>query len=363
MDKIPVYNQIVTEDDAVAAYNAVKSGMLSHAGEYVQKLEESFSNRFNRIAISCSSGTAALHLALLALNLNNASIAVPAGVFASVGFAVEYVNGDIEFVDLDKSSWNMDLNLLEKLCRRKKIDAVIAVHNYSNLYDYDKLLELSHKYKFYIIEDACEAIGSTYKDKQAGQLGDISVFSLFGNKTITSGEGGIILTDDKVVADRIRSLKCQSIDSLSRFMHTEIGYNYRMTNIQAAIALSQFSRLDRNVERSREIDYMYRNNLYYLHFYEVINGCKPSCWMTAAHMDCINVSALISRLIPIRPMFGSMPDMEPWKYKNVKCPISTELRSIGFVLPSGPGLNDDTIYKICEKINEVAQEHDPYIYG
>jgi len=183
---IPVYNPIFTEDDAKAVYDVVISQFVTHIGSETKQLENIFKNEYYRkYALACSNGTAALHLALVGLNLERKTIAVPACSFAAVGFAPAYVNCKTVFIDADQRTWNMDLGLLEEECKKQRIDAVIAVHNYGNVYDYNKLKELSDRYKFFIIEDACEAMGSWYGDYESGRLGDVSVFSFYGNKMLS----------------------------------------------------------------------------------------------------------------------------------------------------------------------------------
>lgn len=360
---IPVYSQIITEEDAKAVYEAVQSGFITQAGSCVAELEKVFSERFKRRAVSCSNGTTALHLAILALNLEGATIAIPSSVFAAVAFAPTYAGCQIEFIEMDNDTWNFDLDSLEDTCKRKRIDAVIAVHNYGNPYDYFGLKELSEKYKFYIIEDACEAIGSAYKGRMAGNMGDISVFSFFANKVITGAEGGIILADDEKVIDRIKLLRSQAVQrnpeltakkysQSDRFNHVEIGYNYRITNMQAALILSQFKRLDGTVGKCRKIARMYQEKLdNNFIFQKVLDGAVPNWWMTSVRLDTINGQFIMGKAldrynIDSRPVFQDLRSMKPWGGSL----NPGELYQRGITLPSGPGLTEEQMDRVCEAL-------------
>lgn len=353
---IPVYNQIITEDDAKAVYETVKSQYVTHIGEETTKLEYHLANEFNRkYALACSNGTTALHLALVALRLNGKTIAVPACAFAAVAFAPEYVNCDTVFVDVDMNSWNMNLDLLEKECKRKKIDGVIIVHNYGNPYDYDRLLELSNKYKFYIIEDACEAMGSEYKDgKFAGQLGDVSVFSFYGNKVITGGEGGVLLTDLQHVKERAQLFRGQALSKTKKFWHEDIGHNFRITNMQSSLILSQFKRFPNTLIKLKSIQMKYAELLpTNFTMQRVLPNCHHCWWMISVVNSEHTFEEMSEELkehgIDSRPVFRTIPYMPAWidQNKDKEYPVSEYLTKHGITLPSGPGLEEKTIEKVC----------------
>lgn len=358
---IPVYNQIITDEDAKMVYESVKSGFVTQIGSYVSKLEEVFSKKFKRHAVTCSNGTTALHLAILALNLDGATIAVPSCVFASVAFAPIYAGCNLEFVEMDMDTWNFDLNSLEKLCKQKRIDAFIAVHNYGNPYDYFSLKQLSDKYEFYIIEDACEALGSVYEDRLAGNMGDISVFSFFGNKIITGGEGGILLIDDVKIVDRIKLLRSQAVqrDATSdRFNHIEIGYNYRITNMQASLIFSQFNRLEETVSKCHTVAKMYKEKLSdNFIFQKILNNAIPNWWMVSIMTNIENGRNVIENALNLfdidsRPIFRDLRSMKPWgNTHNVG-----KLFQSGITLPSGPNLDEQQVDKICSVLQKVLKK-------
>src|SRR3989344_2611588 len=242
--------------------NAVKSGWISSKGEFVEKFEKTFARYCDRkYGISCSNGTTALHLALLAVNIKHGDeVIVPNLTFISPANMVREVGGKPVFVDADKDYWGINVHELEKAIT-KKTKAIIVVHLYGHPCDMDKILEISEKYNLYIIEDAAEAHGAKYKDKRVGSFGDISCFSFFGNKNMTTGEGGICLTDDEKIADKINILKNHGMSKTKKYWHDEIGYNYRMTNIQAAIGLAQIGKLDKIVEKKNLIANQYYHEL------------------------------------------------------------------------------------------------------
>lgn len=363
---IPVYNPVFTEDDAQAVYDVVKSQFVTHIGKETDQLEEIFRSEYNRkYALSCSNGTAALHLALVGLNLEGKTIAVPACAFAAVGFAPAYVKCKTVFIDADQRTWNMDLGLLEEACKKQRIDAIIAVHNYGNAYDYIKLRRLSEKYKFFIIEDACEAMGAWFADCEAGTLGDVSVFSFYGNKMVTGGEGGMLLTDLEFVKDRAGLFRSQALSKRRRFWHEAIGHNFRITNMQSTLVISQYKRKLALVNRAKEVA-----DTYIKHMpselrtqEEEDGGAGKHCWwmFSVVHPQKPNFYEIASAALRVagydtRPVFQPMPLMPPWEEqeKHNKYPVAEFLADRGISLPSGPGLDLEEIPKICDVLKEAC---------
>lgn len=183
---LPVYEPLFTEEDAIAAYNVVKSGVLSAFGPEVTKLEQQFAKYIGtKYALSCSSGTTGLYLALKPIIKSGDYVAVPNGSYAATAFAAIHHNAKVLYIDSDIDTWNLDLNALERACQSYPVKVVIAVHTYGNPIDMGKLLDLSNKYGFYVIEDACEALSAIYDEKMVGSIGHIGVFSFYGNKTLS----------------------------------------------------------------------------------------------------------------------------------------------------------------------------------
>jgi perosamine synthetase len=358
----PVYNQIFTEEDAKAVYDVVMSQYVTHIGKETKELENVFESEYGRkYSLACSNGTTALHLALVGLNLNEKTIAVPACTFAAVAFAPAYLKCKTVFIDVDKDSWNIDLWMLEQQCKKQRIDAVIAVHNYGNPYDYNRLKELSEKYKFFIIEDACEAIGSTYDGTKAGSMGDVSVFSFYGNKIISGGEGGMLLTDLDHVAYKAKLFRGQA-QSKIKFWHEDIGHNFRITNMQSALILSQLKRKNQTIEKTIEVNEEYKKHLdKKFKMQEVPEKGKSSWWMTSiihpenAEFYDIASHKLYDNGYESRPIFPTLPLMPPWQKENANknYPVSIMLNSYGITLPSGPGIIKEDIKKVSQILNEI----------
>ncbi len=359
---IPVYNQIFTDDDAKAVQDAVKSQFITQASPEVDKLEDNFKRLTGRRhAISCSNGTTALHLALLSTNLERKNIAIPACCFVAVAFAVEYVKANPIFIDADIDSWNMDLNILERKCKLCKIDAVIAVHNYGNPIDMIRLTELSLKYGFKIIEDGCEALTSIANYKPVGSFGEASVFSMYGNKLISCGEGGMILTNDDKIADRCRLLRGQAQQPGKRFWHCDIGYNYRMTGMQAALANSQIKRIKNTSFKLIQIAETYarlfgdkfitQKTPFFGHFnswwmFSIFNKSDSDYYeKTSKRLSACGYDS--------RPIFPPIPLMPPWSHHELTendFPVAVKLWKQGITLPGGPGIEITEVEKIAKII-------------
>jgi perosamine synthetase len=359
---IPVYNQIFTDDDAKAVYDIVKSQFITQASPEVEKLENNFKKLTDRKhAISCSNGTTALHLALLSTNLENKKIAIPACCFAAVAFSVEYVRSIPIFIDADINSWNMNLDILDNKCKMMKIDAVVAVHNYGNPVDMVRLIEMSNKYGFKIIEDGCEALTAKVDSKNIGSFGEVSVFSMYGNKLISSAEGGMILTNDDKIADKCKLLRGQAQQPGKRFWHCDIGYNYRITGMQAALANSQINRIDETSKKLTSIADTYISLLGdKFKFQKSPNGGHNSWWMFSildeSDYDYYNTASKILNSLGYdsRPIFPPIPLMPPWEhheYNENDFPIAVKLWRQGITLPGGPGLDIDEVTRISKALS------------
>jgi perosamine synthetase len=211
--------------------------------------------------MSCSNGTNALHLALVALDVKPGDeILVPTLTFAACANAVMYCGGTPVFVDIEPDIWCLDPSRVEEHIT-EKTRGLIAVHLRGHPADMERLRDIARRHNLFIVEDAAQAHGASVQGRSAGSLGDIATFSFFGNKMITTGEGGMITTDDDALAKKIRLLKNQGMTQERRYWHTVVGYNYRLTNVQAAIGLAQVERLPEQLRKHREIAGWYRQLL------------------------------------------------------------------------------------------------------
>lgn len=360
MDRINVYDPVFLEEDALAAYDAVKSGILSSFGPEVKALESNFASYLgSKYALSCSSGTAGLYLALAPFIKPGDIVAVPTLSYAATAFSIIHHNAQVEFIDADKDTWNLDLNHLEKLCREKPIKAVIAVHNYGNPLDMTKLMELSQKYGFIVVEDACEAITSMYDNKMIGSIGHIGVFSFYGNKFLaTAGEGGLVVTNNEQYYERMKLEHGQGQDPNRRFWHLIPGHNFRLTNLQAAVINSQFKRRDTTIARKRQIYERYRDHLDDdLIWQEVpINGQHCYWMISVRHWEegwykkaeqYLSINNIETR--PIFPPIHTMPACK----QDVCLPNSERICDTGITIPSGLAITNEQIDRVCSVINEI----------
>ena len=369
---IPVYNNYFDEADAAAAANAVRSGILSSFGPEVSRLEKRFADYTGtQHGLSCTSGTTALYLALAALKqqMGELVVAVPTCSYAATAFSVIHHDGDVVFIDSDINTWNMNLNHLEQECKNRTnhnpINVVLAVHNYGNPIDMDRLMELSRKYFFTVVEDACEAFTSTYKGKQLGSIGEIGVYSFYGNKLISSGEGGMVVTNDAEYHKYMKLERGQGQDPDRRFWHLIPGWNFRMTNLQAAVVNSQFDRLQDTLMRKREIYEFYRDHLDADLIWQTTPAGGESCWWmisvrhweegwydrASKHMADKGIETR-----PIFPPIHKMPAMrnEALLSKSLYLPNADLLVDTGITLPSGPTLTNNDLEIIAEAINEIV---------
>ena len=243
---IPVNTPVITKSDAIEVYKVVKSGWVSSAGSKILDFEKKLSKLVNRKFACCvSSGTAALEIAVKSLDLKKGSeVITPAFSIISNTNAIIKSNLKPVLIDTDISTWNINIQDLEKKIN-KKTKALMLPHIYGFTNDMDKILKICKKNNLLLIEDAAEMIGQNYKNKPCGSFGDISIFSFYANKHITTGEGGMILTNDKKIFEECKSLKnlCFSNSYYNRFQHTGIGWNYRMSNLQAAIGEAQIKNI------------------------------------------------------------------------------------------------------------------------
>ena len=225
--------------------DAFDSGWISSKGPFIKEFEDKFAKFVGtRYAVSCSNGTTALHLAVKALGIKkDDEVIIPNLTFASPANAVMYEQGKPVLVDIDIKYWCLDPTKIEEKIT-EKTRAIIVVHLYGHPADMEPILKLSKKYNLKIIEDCAEAHGAKYKGKVVGSIGDIGCFSFYGNKIMTTGEGGMVTTNDSSIAERIKLLRDHGMSPLNRYWHDEVGYNYRMTNIQAAIGIAQLESIN-----------------------------------------------------------------------------------------------------------------------
>jgi len=357
---IPVAEPELGEKEQEYVVDCIKSGWISSKGRYVEDFENGFANYCGcGYGVSTSNGTAALHLALSALGVGRGDeVIVPTFTFISTVNAVSYTGAKPVFVDAHPDYWCIDPESIEEKIT-DKTKAIIPVHLYGHPCDMDPIMELAEKHNLKIIEDAAEAHGAEYNGRKVGSFGIVNCFSFYGNKIITTGEGGMCLTDDVKLAEKMRSLRAHGMDPYRKYWYSHIGFNYRMTNLQAAVGLAQLSRLDEFVEIKRKNAALYNKLL------KDVPGittpaekkwAKNVYWMYSILLDedfSSTRDALMEKLldagIETRPLFYPVHEMPP--YKNCgSYPISEEISKRGVSLPSSVKLRDEEIKEIVDTI-------------
>ncbi len=368
---IPVSEPLLNGNEKKYLIEAIDSGWISSEGPFVKKLEEDFAQRVGRkYGIAVSNGTAALEIAAKAIGISrDDEVIVPSFTIISCAQAVAKEKGKIIPVDSDLFDFNMQVEKMEENIS-PKTKAIMPVHIYGLPVDMDKIIELAEKYDLKVIEDAAEMHGQTYKGKPCGSFGDLSIFSFYANKIITTGEGGIIVTDDSEIAARCKYYRNLCFEDQKRFVHNDLGYNYRLTNIQAAVGLAQLERLDEFIEIKKRIgqkfNSLFSSNKFLQIPVEKNNFSENIYWvypLVLKNEFPQNAEFVMSELkkngIGTRPFFYPLHLQPILKQMNVlktdyQLPNSEFLYERGFYIPSGLPLSDEEIEYIAEKVNKIV---------
>lgn len=362
MYKIPVYQPLLNGNEKKYVNECLDSTWISSKGKFINEFENSFSEYVDvKHATTVSNGTVAIHLALLALGIGEGDeVIVPTLTYIASVNSIAYTGAKPVFVDSLASSWQIDpVDVIKKITPNTK--AIMAVHLYGYPCDMDALLAICKNYNLFLIEDCAEAIGTRYKGKHVGTFGDISTFSFFGNKTITTGEGGMVITNDDTLFDRAVHFKGQGLAKHRQYWHDVIGYNYRMTNICAAIGLAQMENIEKVLKAKIVIADTYRNLLKNTSVVFHDSGDENiyhSYWMCSILLkDSKEREVLRKHLddngIETRPLFYPVHTMPMYSDKYQRHPIAENIGWRGINLPSYPGLKTEDIEFICEKIKEI----------
>ena len=368
---IPVNIPLLDGNEKKYLNECIDTGWISSEGPFVNKFEDQFANRLGRNhAIAVTSGTAALDVAIEALLIGPGDeVILPAFTIISCINQVIRSGATPVLVDSDPLTWNMNLQQVEeKITEHTK--AILVVHIFGLPVDIDPILELAQKKNIKIIEDAAEMLGQTYNEKPCGSFGDISTFSFYPNKLVTTGEGGMIVTNDKQLADDCRSLRNLCFQPKKRFVHERLGWNYRMTNIQAALGLAQLERLDEFVQIKRSIGKKYSQGLRVLNEVQLplekTDYAENIYWVFGLVLnDSIGFDAeeamkmLEEKGIGCRPFFCPMNKQpilrEMGFFLNESYPVAERLYKKGFYIPSGMALTSEQINHVINKLIEVLK--------
>ncbi|HEY2025287.1 DegT/DnrJ/EryC1/StrS family aminotransferase [Paraburkholderia sp.] len=358
--KYPVYAPYLNGREKALVMDCLDSTWISSKGKYVSQFEESFGSWLGaQHAITVSNGTVALHVALAALGIGPGDeVLVPTLTYIASANAVKYTGADVVFVDSEPAYWQMDIADAERKIT-SKTKAIMVVHLYGQATDMDAVMALAKKHSLYVIEDCAEAIGTRFDGAHVGTIGDVGCFSFFGNKTITTGEGGMVVTSNAELDRKIRHLRSQGVSSEREYWHDAIAFNYRMTNIAAAIGCAQMESIDDLIAKKQQIAEWYRQALAGLpvQVHAVNPRALHSYWMVSILVDDAgDRDALRAALqrdgIETRPLFYPVHQMPMYAAPGQHFPVADEIASRGINLPSYPALMRDDITFICERVRE-----------
>jgi perosamine synthetase len=365
---IPVAAPALIGNEAAYVSDCIESTWISSAGQYVERFEAAFAEFCDvGYAVSCCNGTAALHLALLALGVEPGDeVIVPTLTFVATANAVTYCGARPVFVDSDPEIWSLDPSLLPDLITART-KGIIVVHLYGHPVDMDPVLALAQKHGLFVIEDAAEAHGAEYKGRRIGSLGDVAAFSFYGNKLLTTGEGGMVVTNDAGLAAKVHQLKGQGVDPHRRYWFPVIGYNYRLTNIAAAIGLAQMEKADWHVSRRREVAAQYAQHLKSspdIKLQPEKSWARHAYWMTSVVLDehaAVPRDEVMARLadagIETRPFFHPMHTLPMYQElaQEQGYPVAERLASHGINLPSSATLSGEDVAFVCDQLTHILQ--------
>jgi len=367
---IPVFEPNLGEAEVESVIAALRAGEISGSfGNFIPRFEQEFADYCgSKYGVAVSSGTTALHLAVAAADIGPGDeVLVSASTNIATALAVHHNGATVVPVDSESETWNLNLDLIESLVT-PRTRAIIPVHLFGHPVDMDRLNEIARKHDLVVIEDAAEAHGATVRGRKVGSFGHMACFSFYANKLITTGEGGMVTTDDEALAERIRSLRNLAFRK-PRFWHSEAGYNFRMTGMQAALGVAQLARLESFISQKRSLARMYNQRLQFvpgLGLPTEATWARNVYWMYSITVDPslgISRDQLASNLfdfgIDTRTFFCPM-NLQPCLRASDQggmpaCPVAETMWQSGLYLPSATDLSESKIDFICAKIESAMQ--------
>ena len=371
--KVPVNEPYLFGNEKKYLLKCLSDGFISSSGKFVKEFEKKFAKRVNRkFAITVSNGTAALQLAFEALNIKKKDeVILPSFTIISCVLPVIRSGAIPVLIDSDPVTWNMDVTKIEKKIT-SKTKAIIAPHIYGLPIDMDPLLKIAKKYKLKVIEDAAEVLGLKYKNKECGSFGDVSTFSFYANKHITTGEGGMIVTNSKQIAEKCKSLRNICFNNERRFLHYGLGWNYRFTNLQSAIGLAQLEKLNRFIIKKRKIGKNYNKEFSRIKIFQTpLNEkkyAKNIYWvygLVLKKRSFMSLNILMKKLkqegIETRNFFWPLHQQPILRkmgfFKKIKLPVAEYLSKNGLYLPSGLALTSSQQKYVIKKIKKIISKY------
>ena len=366
---VPVNTPLMSGNELEYLKECIETGWISSEGPFIKKFEDEFAKYVHRSnGVAVSNGSAALDIAVESLRLGvGDEVIMPTFTIISPAQSVVRAGATHVLIDSDPVTWNMDVNLIEsKITPRTK--AIIVVHIYGLPVDMDHVLALCKKYNLFLIEDAAEMHGQTYNGRMCGSFGDISIFSFYPNKHITTGEGGMLVCNNDALAERCKKLRNLAFEPLGkRFVHYELGWNYRMTNLQAAIGFAQLEKISSHIIKKRMIGNQYRKGLDGLIGFQQpldkTSYAENIYWVYGLVADTEELKGCMERKlaeqkIGTRPFFWCMHEQPVFQkmglFKDEKYPIAERLARNGFYIPSGLGLSSDDIDHVISTMKTIA---------
>lgn len=358
--EIPLYKPDLSGNERKYVNECIESSWISSKGRFVPAFEAMFCSRIGvEHSTAVCNGTIALHLAMVALGIGQGDeVIVPTLTYVAPVNAITYSGAKPIFVDSEAVGWQIDpADVVRHITPNTR--AILAVHLYGAPCDIASLKKIATENNLFLIEDCAEAFGTKFRGEHVGTFGDIGTFSFYGNKTITTGEGGMLVSNDKTLIERARHFKGQGLAAHREYWHDVIGYNYRMTNIAAAIGLAQLERADEFIARKREIAEFYQRELGMLpiQFHAELEGTTHSYWMISiltdksADRDSLRVF-LAGRGIETRPVFYPVHTMPMYSKNYCKHPVAEDLSWRGLNLPSWPGLTKKDLERIASAVRD-----------
>jgi perosamine synthetase len=365
---IPVNEPLLTDADFASVMQALRSGWISGAGPHIEAFEARWADYCGRKhGIALANGTVALQVAVSLLDLQPGDeVIMPTFTIVSCALPVVLAGAKPVLVDSDPLTWTMDVNQVEaRLTPRTR--AIMPVHIYGHPVDMDPLLDLARRYELSVVEDAAEAHGAEYRGRRAGGFGTSSCFSFYANKLLTTGEGGMLLVDDDDLADRARRLRNLGFQPGRRFLHAELGFNFRLSNIQAALGMTQVERMDDIVSRKRRMGQAYNERLSEIPAIELQvqqPWARSVYWMYGLVLreeTGLEAEEFARRLaaqgVETRPFFLGMHEQPVLRKRGLfageSYPIAERIARQGLYLPSGLGLEEAQIERVCQAVREV----------
>lgn len=366
--KVPLALPDLTGNEERYLLQAFRSSWISSTGKFVDRFEEEFADLCgSRSALGVANGTVGLHLAMAALDVAPGDeVIVPSLTYVATANAVVYQGAKPVFVDVDPGTWCLDAAQLAAAVTSRTV-GIIAVHLYGHPADMDAINDIAARYGLWVVEDAAEAHFARYKERVVGSLGTMAVFSFYGNKIITSGEGGAVTTSDPELAGRLRLLRGQGMDPERRYFFPVVGYNYRLTNVACALLCAQLERCDSILQQRRTVDAMYREGLSDIPgvgLQPAAPWAAPVPWLESVTIDPASrvsrdelMAGLKVRGIETRPFFIPIHSLPPYVggHGETELPVTDRLARTGLSLPTYTGLGRSEVGYVVDAVRELMR--------